>query len=206
MGIYARHVLPRIIDLVMRGRTITAERAKVVPGASGKVLEIGIGSGLGIAFYGPSVRALWGLDPSLELWRLGRGRAARAPFDVAFIVGSAERIPVAGESFDTVVSTWTLCSIPDPGAALAEIRRVLAPGGRLLFIEHGRSPDRRVLAWQDRLSPVWRHLAGGCHLNRPMDELIVAAGFTITRLETGYIDGPRPFTYLFRGEAAPVTG
>jgi ubiquinone/menaquinone biosynthesis C-methylase UbiE len=204
MGVYARHVLPRLIDLAMRSRVVGAERAKLVPGASGKVLEVGVGSGLNLRFYAPRVEGLWGLDPSLELWRLARRRVARAPFPVRFIAGSAERIPVVGGTFDAVVTTCTLCSIPDPGAALAEMKRVLAPGGRLVFIEHGRSPDARVLAWQDRLTPVWKRLAGGCHLNRRIDALIVAAGFTITDIETGYIDGPRPFTYLFRGVAAPA--
>jgi ubiquinone/menaquinone biosynthesis C-methylase UbiE len=165
------------------------------------VLEVGVGSGLNIPHYGPSVRALWGLDPSIELWRLARRRTGPAPFPVRFVEGTAERIPAVSGAFDTIVTTWTLCSIPELDAALAEMRRVLAPGGRLLFVEHGRSPDRRVRAWQDRLTPLWRRLAGGCHLNRSIDEVIRAAGFRITRIERGYAEGPRFASYLFKGEA-----
>jgi len=201
MGIYARRVLPRLIDLAMASRVLAKERAGLIPEASGRVLEVGVGSGLNLPFYGPAVARLSGLDPSLALWELARGRAARAPFPVEFVAGSAEHIPFVAGAFDTVVTTWTLCSIPDPHAALAEMRRVLAPGGRLCFVEHGRSPDPRVLAWQNRLTPLWRRFAGGCHLNRPIDELIAAAGFRVARIERGYAEGPRLFTYRFKGLA-----
>ena len=201
MGVYATHVLPRLIDLAMRSRVVAAERARFVPMATGRVLEVGIGSGLNLPFYGPAVSSLLGLDPSLALWRLGVERAVTAPFAIRFAAGSAERVPAADASFDTVVTTFTLCSIPDPSAALTEMRRVLAPGGRLVFIEHGCSPEARVRAWQDRLTPLWRRVAGGCHLNRTIDALIRAAGFSIDRIETGYAQGPRPFAYLFRGAA-----
>ena len=203
MGLYTRCLLPHLINAAMGCGIVARERAGLVPAASGRVLEVGIGSGLNIPHYGPSVRSLCGLDPSAELWRLGSGRAARAPFPIGFIRGSAERIPVASGAFDTVVTTWTLCSVADPEAALAEIRRVLAPEGRLLFIEHGASSEPRVLAWQNRLTPVWRRLAGGCHLNRPIAELIAAAGFRLLRAEVGYGEGPRLLSYRFKGTATP---
>ncbi len=203
MRIYDRYVLPRLIDLAMRSRAVMARRAKLTPLASGTVLEVGIGSGINIPFYGGSVERLYGLDPSLHLWRLGRRRAEGASFAIEFVASSGERIPMADQTFDTVVSTWTLCSIPSPLEALREMRRVLRPEGRLLFIEHGRAPDASVLAWQNRLNPFWKKIAGGCNLNRRIDVLIAGAGFRITRLETGYNEGPRPFTFLYEGVARP---
>jgi ubiquinone/menaquinone biosynthesis C-methylase UbiE len=202
VGLYARHVLPRLIDLAMRNRVVRAERRRALPGATGRVLEIGVGSGLNLPFYGGGVRALCGVDPSTELWRLGRARAVHVAFPVAFVAGTAERLPVAAAAFDTVVMTWTLCSVADPAAALAEVRRALRPGGRLLFVEHGRAPDAGVAAWQDRLTPWWSRLAGGCHLNRPIDELVRAAGFAGVGIDAGYAAGPRLLTFLFRGTAA----
>lgn len=201
MGFYARYVLPRLIDLAMRSRVVTARRARIVPLAAGKVLEIGAGSGLNLPFYGERVEKLYALDPSPEVWRLGRRRAARAGFPIEFLAHSGERIPLPDASIDTVVSTWTLCSIPRPLDALAEIRRVLTPDGRFLFIEHGRAPEAGVVAWQDRLTPVWKRIAGGCHLNRAIDALITEAGFEIARLERGYSKGPKPFAYLYEGTA-----
>ncbi|MBI2525141.1 MAG: class I SAM-dependent methyltransferase [Candidatus Rokubacteria bacterium] len=199
MGLYARHVLPRLIDLAMRSRDVMAEREKLVPGAEGTVLEVGVGSGLNFALYGPAVARLYGLDPSPELARMARRRLRHVRFPVDLITGSAEAIPLPDGSVDTAVSTWTLCSVPDPARVLAELRRVLRPGGHFIFIEHGRSPDPGVLAWQNRLDPVWQRLAGGCHLNRPMDTLIASGGFRITEIERGYNRGPRPFTYLYKG-------
>lgn len=203
MTIYARWFLPRLLDLAMRNRAARAEREKFVPLASGAVLEVGVGSALNLPFYTTRIEALRGLDPSPELLRMARRRVDRAPFPVALLGGSGEELPAKDRTFDTVVTTWTLCTIPDPGRALSEMRRVLKPGGQLLFIEHGRSPDPRVLAWQDRLTPLWRRIGGGCHLNRKIDELILAAGFRITQLETGYTRGPKPFAYLYRGLALP---
>jgi ubiquinone/menaquinone biosynthesis C-methylase UbiE len=200
MGVWGRHVLPRLLDLAMRSRVLAPERARAAA-ATGVVLEIGAGSGLNLPFYGPAVSRLCAVDPSLALWRLARGRVARAPFPVWFVAGAAEALPVRGGRFDTVVTTWTLCSVADPVAALAEIRRALAPNGRLLFVEHGRAPAASVRAWQHRLTPVWRRVSGGCHLDRPIDALLARAGFTLESLETGYLGSPRPFTYLFRGAA-----
>ena len=202
MGVYARHVLPRLSDLALRSPVIAAARARLVPLAGGRVLEVGIGSGLNLPFYGATVEALCGLDPSVDLWKLAAARRARTPFAVDFVDGSAERVPAPDASFDTVLTTFTLCSIPDVAAALREMRRVLRPGGRLLFLEHGRAPDRRVRAWQDRLTPLWRRVAGGCHLNRQIDELIRTAGFAIIRIEMAYSGYPKLLGYFFTGTAA----
>lgn len=201
MKIYDRYILPRLINLSMQNKAVKAERVRFLPMASGKVLEVGIGSGLNIPIYSRSVEKLCGLDPSLELWKMAGSRAAGAPFPIEFIEGSAEKIPAENKTFDTVVTTWTLCTITNPTVALREMKRVLKPGGLLLFIEHGRSPDARVLAWQDRLNPLWNRLGGGCNLNRKIDELIREAGWRITQIETGYIKGPKPFTFLYKGRA-----
>jgi ubiquinone/menaquinone biosynthesis C-methylase UbiE len=203
-GFYARHVLPRLIDRAMRNGVLEAERDRWVRVARGRVIEIGFGSGLNLGFYGPRVERLTAVDPSAALWRLARARVARAPMPVQFAQASAERLPFGAGAFDTAVMTWTLCSIPDPAAALREIRRVLTPAGRLVFVEHGRAPEAGVRAWQDRLTPVWRRLAGGCHLDREIDELLGRAGFRVAELEQGYGSGPRPFAYLYRGVAEPA--
>lgn len=201
VSFYRRRVLPRLIDLVMRHRANAAERAQLVPHARGDVLEIGIGSALNLPHYGAEVRSLTGVDPSVELWRIGRRRRPARGFPVRYVAASAEALPLAAASVDTVVSTWTLCSVPDLTAALAELRRVLRPGGRVVFIEHGRAPEPGVRAWQDRLTPAWRRIAGGCHLNRPIDALLEDAGFRPVALERGYGIGPRPMSYLYKGVA-----
>ena len=203
MGLYSRFILPRLIDLVMRAPAERAERRQMIPRASGSVLEVGFGSGLNLPFYGPDVREIHAVDPSAELWRLGRRRVTQVKCPVRFLQASAEQIPLDDDRFDTVTMTWTLCSIPDPLRALAEVRRVLKPDGRLVFIEHGRSPDPTVRAWQARLTPWWRRIAGGCHLDREVDALLAAAGFHVADLSTGYAVGPKPFSYLFKGVARP---
>ncbi len=184
----------------------TAERRRLLPRVAGVVLEIGVGSGLNVPYFSSSVERLVGLDPSVELWRMASERVAGALFPIRFVRATAEQISFAPATFDWVVTTWSLCSIPRPLDALGEVRRILKPGGRLAFIEHGRAPDRSVVAWQDRLTPIWRHIGGGCHLNRPIDELLRTAGFAVDDLETGYTKGPRPFTYLYRGIARTATG
>jgi ubiquinone/menaquinone biosynthesis C-methylase UbiE len=201
MSLYSRVILPRLIDFVMGNKAATAERAKLVPAASGTVLEIGVGSAHNMPHYGPDVRAVYGIDPSVELWEIGRHRLGARQFPVQYLAGSAEQLPVADQSIDTVVSTWTLCSIPDVRAALREIRRVMNRGGRFIFIEHGRAPDARVRAWQDRLTPVWARISAGCHLNRPIDVLIEEAGFSLLTLDREYTSGPKPMAYLYKGVA-----
>ncbi len=204
MGLYATCILPRLIDLVMRDRVARAERARLLPAARGRALEAGMGSGLNLPFYSTAVEVVYGVDPSPQLLAMARRRAAAVRFPVVLVRASAERLPVADRSVDTVVVTWSLCSIPEPVAALREMWRVLKPGGELLFVEHGRAPDPGVRACQDWLTPAWKRLAGGCHLNRQMDELIEAGGFRITRLEREYGQGCRLFSYRYRGSAVPA--
>ena len=202
MGFYARHILPRLIELAMRNKDAARLRAEWVPKARGEVLEIGIGSGLNLPFYSPEVRRVHGVDPSAELQKIARKRAVESSADVDFILQSAdESLPFAEASMDTVLMTWTLCSIPDPSRALAEVKRVLKPKGQFIFIEHGRSPERGVAAWQDRLTPLWKRIGGGCHLNRKVDELIERAGFQMEELTTFYLPGPRPMTHTYQGVA-----
>lgn len=201
MGIYARYVLPRLIDLVMQTTVDAAERARLVPLAQGRVLEVGFGSGLNLPFYGPGIDRLYAVDPSRELWHLATRRVAAARVRVDFIHASAERLPLPGATVDDVVMTWTACSIPDVTRALRELHRVLRPRGRLLFIEHSQSPDPRIRRWQERMNPLWKRLAGGCNLNRKFDDLLVGAGFRLLAIERGYNPGPRPLTYLYKGIA-----
>jgi SAM-dependent methyltransferase len=203
MGFYQDHIVPHLISLAMRKETFAPYRRRTVSAASGRVLEIGIGSGLNLPFYSAAVGQVIGIDPSPRLLAMAR-RAGQGPApEATFIEGSAEAIPVATGSIDTVVTTWTLCSIPDVAGALREMRRVLKPDGRLLFVEHGRAPEPGVRAWQERLTPLWRRIGGGCHLNRAIGDLIADAGFRVERLDTGYMRGPRPMTYMYEGIARP---
>jgi ubiquinone/menaquinone biosynthesis C-methylase UbiE len=205
MGFYARHVLPRLIDAAMRKEDTARLRAAWVPRASGEVLELGIGSGLNLPFYSREVRTVYGVDPSLELKRLARQRAEGGRLLVRFLTQSAEEpLPLGTASIDTAVITWSLCSIPDPVKALGHVKRVLKPSGQLIFLEHGRSPDPGVVAWQDRLTPLFQRIGGGCHLNRMIDALIAAAGFVIGEMTTGYQPGPRMLTYTYQGVARPL--
>ena len=205
MNVYEKYVLPKLIHLAMRNKGAMAERAKFIPLASGTVLEVGVGSGLNLSFYDPKIEKLYALDPSLELWKMARQRVKESPFPVEFLAASAECIPLKDRSADTVVTTWTLCTIPNALRALTEMRRVLRSKGKLIFVEHGRSPDPGVLAWQNWLTPVWKRIGGGCHLNRQIDELIADAGFDITQIERGYSRGPKPMAYLYRGCALART-
>jgi ubiquinone/menaquinone biosynthesis C-methylase UbiE len=176
----------------------------VVPLASGRVLEIGIGSGLNLPFYAPGkVEHLWGLDPSRENWALLDGRRAPVDFDFEFLEASAEAIPLDTASADCVLLTYTLCTLPDVPAALEEMRRVLKPGGQLIFCEHGAAPDADVRRWQDRLNPLWRRVSGGCNLNRAVPDLLRQGGFSIQEMEAGYIPGWKPASFNFRGVARP---
>jgi ubiquinone/menaquinone biosynthesis C-methylase UbiE len=201
MGFYEQHILPRLIDAVMRQERLTEYRRRALSEAEGRVLEIGVGSGLNFPFYASTTPQAIGLDPSPRLLSMADRARSGARCRVELLEGSAEAIPLEDRSVDTVVTTWTLCSVPNVPRALAEIRRVLSPSGRLLFVEHGRSPDASVRQWQNRLTPLWRRVAGGCHLNRPVSELIEGAGFRIERLQTGYMKGPRPMTFMYEGRA-----
>jgi ubiquinone/menaquinone biosynthesis C-methylase UbiE len=204
MGFYTDHVLPRLCHLAMRNRRLAPYRERVVGAAEGRVLEIGIGSGLNLPLYSANARALIGLDPGPRLIAMAQRAAQAAPLPVDLIEGSAEAIPLDDKSVDTVLTTWSLCTIPHAGAALAEMRRVLRPGGRLLFVEHGLAPDEGVRRWQNRLTPLWCRISGGCHLNRPMQLLIESAGFCFDRLDTGYMRGPKAFAFMYEGSARPA--
>jgi len=203
MGLYKEQILPLVINLSMRQQNLAAYRSRVIPAADGRVLEIGIGSGLNLPFYSRSIEGLIGLDPSPKLLSLTRRNVRLGLRSVELVEGSAEAIPLEDSSIDTVVTTWTLCSIPDAGRALHEMHRVLRPTGRLLFVEHGRAPDPNVVWWQDHLTPVWKVIGGGCHLNRAINILIEGAGFRFERFETGYMRGPRPLTFMYEGTARP---
>jgi SAM-dependent methyltransferase len=204
MGFYGKYVLPRLIDVVMRNKDSTCLRAEWIPRARGEVLEIGMGSGLNLPFYSSQVRRVYALDPSPELQRMARQRTSNAALPVEFLTQSAEQpLPLAPASIDTVVVTWTLCSIANPAQALQQMKGALKPAGRLIFVEHGRAPDPGVVVWQDRLTPLWKPIGGGCHLNRKIDHLITAAGFQILELKTCYLPGPRPMTYTYQGLAQP---
>lgn len=203
MSFYGTYVLPVLTDLAMRNKGAQAERAQWVPLAAGVVLEVGAGSGLNFAHYGIGVGKVYALEPSAELRRMAVPRAQRARVPIEFLAAHAEAIPLPDGAVDTVVTTWTLCTIADPGRALREMRRVLKTDGRLVFVEHGRAPDPRVVRWQDRLTPVWRRIAGGCHLNRPVATMLEAGGFEVPEMECGYASGPRVSGYLYRGVARP---
>lgn len=201
VSLYSRYVLPHLIDLAMRNEETSRLRAAWIPQAKGDVLEIGIGSGLNLPYYSARVKRVFGVEPSVELQHMAKNRA-KGQADVEFLSQSAEqKLPLPDASIDTIVMTWTLCSISNPNEALRQMRRVLKADGEFLFIEHGRSRDSSVMAWQDRLTPAWRLIAGGCHLNRKVDDLISAAGFRVTTLNTFYTLGPRPMTYTYQGLA-----
>lgn len=203
MGFYERRILPRLIHFSMRQKQLVPLREQLVAGARGRVLEIGVGSGLNLPFYPREIEILLGLDPSADLLQMAKRHADWVHFPVELSEGHAEDIPLEDRAVDHVVMSWTLCSVADPGRALAEIRRVLRPGGSLLFIEHGRAAEPRVSRWQDRLTPLWRRVAGGCHLNRKMDDLVQEGGFAIEHLDTGYIRGPKIMTFIYEGVVRP---
>jgi ubiquinone/menaquinone biosynthesis C-methylase UbiE len=204
MNFYQRYVIPRLTHLAMRQKQLLPFRQRVVAAAEGRVLEIGIGSGLNFSFYGGAVTSVTGLEPSSELLHMARPRAEAAAAPITLLDASAETIPLDSGSIYTVVTTWTLCTIPNAAQALTEMRRVLRPGGALLFVEHGRAPEPGVARWQDRLDPVWSRLASGCHLNRKMDDLIGGNGFRIEAMDNARIRGPRTHTYLYQGRARPA--
>jgi ubiquinone/menaquinone biosynthesis C-methylase UbiE len=206
MSFYGERLLPHVINLSMRNRELQPYRERVIAQARGRVLEIGIGSGLNLPIYGAQVEEIVGVEPSLRLIRMAQRLADHASAPVALLAGSAESLPVDTASVDTVVTTWTLCSIPNAIDGLTEMRRVLRKDGQLLFVEHGLSPENDIQKWQNRLTPVWKKIGGGCHLNRPIRTLIEKGGFGIARLDTGYMKGPKPMTYFYEGRALPLRG
>ncbi len=202
MNLYDQHVLPHLIDFACGMGAVMKTRAQIVPQAEGRVLEIGIGSGLNLSFYDPTkVSVIVGVDPSAAMQKLAQQRAAEISIPVEMIALELGQIQAADASFDSIVCTFTLCTIPDAGAALQEMRRVLKPGGKLLFSEHGLAPDLPVVRWQHRLTPLWKPFSGGCHLNRDIPALIRAGGFSIGQLDSSYLKGPRPMTWVSRGWA-----
>ena len=203
MGFYSDSILPRLCDLAMRNKQLVPFRERVIGAAEGRVLEIGVGSGMNLPFYRPPVREVLALEPAPRLVTMARSASHLPSMPVSFLEASAEAIPLDKHSVDTIVTTWTLCSIPQAATALADMRRVLRPGGKLLFVEHGLAPDEGVRWWQDRLTPAWRRISGGCHLNRPIRSMIEGAGFRVDRIETGYIPGPKPMTFMYEGSARP---
>lgn len=188
MGFYDRHILPKLLNLSCGATVVQQQRRKIVPLAEGCVLEIGIGSGLNLPFYDPNrVQRLIGLEPAEEMLTYARRTAEQVPFEVEFLVLEGAQIPLEAGSVDTVLVTYTLCTIPDAPAALDAMRRVLKPGGRLIFCEHGRAPDEAVRRWQGRLNPLWKRIGGGCNLDRDIPALLEAAGFHIEALESMYL-------------------
>ena len=201
-GFYARHILPRCLDKACSIGPIEKQRAKVVPLAKGDVLEIGIGSGLNLPHYDTSmVTSVTGVDPDDHIWTRSQARRTAASFPVHRIGLSGEDIPLETDSADTVVVTYTLCTIPDPVAALKEMRRILKPGGEVLFTEHGRAPSQKVSKWQNRIDPIWSKLAGGCHSGRDIPNLFKQAGLETFELHQGYIPGPKILSYNYWGRA-----
>lgn len=206
MSFYEQRILPRLINCACGTGPIMKQREKVVPQATGTILEIGIGTGLNLPFYDPArVERLIGLDPSGKSWELAGERAAHLGFEVEFIGLPSEEIPLEAASVDTVLVTYSLCTIPDTVTALRGMARVLRPGGKLVFCEHGKAPDAAVCKWQDRINPLWRRLLGGCHLNRNIPELLAEGGFRIEQMDTMYLPGtPRFAGYNLWGKAVPA--
>ncbi len=202
MGLYERFILPKVVHLTCSSKPIRYQRRKVVPLAKGRVLEIGIGSGLNLPYYDPSkVEMIWGLEPSRQMRALAEKRVRETQLKVEFIGLSDGEIPLESNSVDTVLVTYTLCTIPDVAPALEGMRRVLKPAGELIFSEHGLAPDENVRRWQDRMNPIWKRFGGGCNLNRPIPSLIEQGGFKIKNMETMYIPGWKPASFHYWGSA-----
>lgn len=206
MGLYEKHILPRFINCACSTKPMMKQREKVVPRAAGTVLEIGIGTGLNLPYYDPAkVNKVIGLDPSEKSWELAAERASQLDFEVEFIGLPGEQIPLDDDTVDTVLVTYSLCTIPDPVAALQGMARVLRPGGNLIFCEHGVAPDPSVVKWQGRVNSIWSKVAGGCNLNRDIPALLQQGGFAIDSMETQYLPGtPRIAGFNYWGGARAV--
>jgi ubiquinone/menaquinone biosynthesis C-methylase UbiE len=191
----------RITEVALRGAEFDSARARVCGGLGGEVLEVGFGSGRNVPHYPADVTRVRAVDPATVGRELAAPRVAASAVPVEYVGLDGEELPVDDESVDHVLTTWTLCTIPDVERALAEMRRVLRPGGSLHFVEHGRAPDPRIARWQDRLTPIQRRVFGGCHLNRAIDHLIEGAGLRMADLDTYFARGPKPFGYMFEGVA-----
>jgi ubiquinone/menaquinone biosynthesis C-methylase UbiE len=202
MGLYDKYVLPKMVHFACGQKPSMKQREKIIPLAKGAVLEIGIGSGLNIPYYqAHQIDHLWGIDPSRDMWAIAEKNARERHLDAEFIETGAESIPLDNNSADTVVITYTLCTIPDVNSALQEVRRVLKPGGKLLFCEHGEAPDEGIRRWQILVNPIWNRLAGGCNLNRPIPRLLEQSGFRSNDMQTMYIPGWKPASFNYWGSA-----
>lgn len=204
MNLYNKHILPKIIDYVCKLKPTMRQREKVVPLAEGRLLEIGIGSGLNLSFYNTlKIDQLTAIDPSEEIWKKNKIDISKLEYDFQFIRAFAENIPEDNNAFDSAVITYTLCTIPNAQKALAEIKRVLKPNGKLIFCEHGKAPDKNVEKWQSFVNPLWKRLGGGCNLNRNIPSILENNGFKISQMETMYIPGWKPASFNFWGTANP---
>jgi len=202
MGFYARHILPLCLDKACGIGPIEKQRAQIVPLAKGNVVEIGIGSGLNLPHYdAQKVSNITGIDPDEAIWKRSKKRREACAIPIERIGLSGETIPIEDKSADTVLVTYSLCTIPDPVKALKEMKRILKPNGQLLFCEHGKAPDAKVARMQNRIDPVWKRLAGGCHSGRDIPQLFHAAGLNIKTLEEMYIPGPKVLSYNYWGVA-----
>ena len=202
MGWYDRIVLPRLIDAACSQPPMTRLRDEYVSQAAGRVLEMGIGSGLNLQHYDANkVDAIVGVDPAAELTVKAQERAEQLDVPVEVLVLSGEDLDIDNSSFDTIVCTWTLCSIPNPYRAVEEMRRVLKPGGQLIFVEHGRSDEAAVHKWQRRIEPLWKKIGGGCHLTRRADDLLEDGGFKLNQFASGYEKGPKVAAFMMHGIA-----
>ncbi len=203
MGIYSDRILPRLVDWTMNIEMLRELRDRCLQGVRGDVLEVGFGSGLNLPHYPKEVTKVYAVDPATLGRKLAKKRLDTCDFPVEFVGLDAESIPLADAAVDAAVVTWTLCTIPDPLAALLEMRRTLRPGGKLHFVEHGRAPEQGVKRWQERLNRVHGWYAGGCNLNRAIDEVVQAGGFEIESLDAFYVRGPKVLTFHYLGIAAP---